>query len=360
MWVEPGGNKWYTRTYNGGVSVVYDVEDVPVLWWDAANITELNEQFYGAIIEYHSYCATSGTTIGRITIARDVNNQNVIHEETFSGNPPGSVFWNRSGDEMQLYYLPTGFPSSARIQFTSKVFCAHIPPVVTTDSINSLTYDPPYFMADVSGTTYGNINDIIARGFTWNLTGYPDITVDNFSMDKILSHSVVSGFSINDAAFVPSRTNYVRAFIITTEGTFYGNTISQFIGCLTSDTNITLFDGSKVMISEIEVGAQVLSINNTIETVIDKSEEHKSKVLNINGILKSTAEHIHYVRISTELEWKLMTTSQLSLGYMLQNMDGTEIEITSICPENEEQSVYSIKVSGSSLYYANEILTHNK
>ena len=123
MWVDPtDGLPWYIKTYNGGINV--DFVDTPILWWDAINVPELlpSYHFRGAIIDYHGFCPNSGTTIGSIMIANDNNNDNIVHTETISGTINISSYWDRTiGSESQLYFSAT-LATSARIQFTSRVF----------------------------------------------------------------------------------------------------------------------------------------------------------------------------------------------------------------------------------------------
>ena len=99
----------------------------PVKWWDANDL--VNDQdsgdFRGAKIDYHAYVTDGGQVIGTIYIARDAGNDNVTHIETSSGGSDSGTahFWDRSGNESQLYYYRTdGEGQVARIHWTAQVY----------------------------------------------------------------------------------------------------------------------------------------------------------------------------------------------------------------------------------------------
>lgn len=137
------GNQWLgggtTYRYNLSPSVSYNTGDTitatiqtgsnppePVVWWDAANSTNGNEDFRGAIIEYHAYC-DRGTAIGKIIIAADDENA-ITHMEAMSGSS--------SLSEYEFWYAPeygqvavrrigtdaTQHDNQIWIQWTSKIF----------------------------------------------------------------------------------------------------------------------------------------------------------------------------------------------------------------------------------------------
>jgi hypothetical protein len=98
----------------------------PEVWWDADNSASGNNNFRGAIIEYHALC-NSGTVIGKIFIAADDENA-VTHMESMSGSS--------SLAEYEFWYAPeygqlavrrvgsdaTNDDTQVWVQWTSKIF----------------------------------------------------------------------------------------------------------------------------------------------------------------------------------------------------------------------------------------------
>jgi len=58
--------------------------------------------------------------------------------------------------------------------------------------------------------------------------------------------------------------------------------------------------------------------------------------------------------------WYIRTTSELNVGDVLLDMDNSEFEITSLVTITEPTTVYDVDVNNSNLYFANNVLTHNK
>ena len=57
--------------------------------------------------------------------------------------------------------------------------------------------------------------------------------------------------------------------------------------------------------------------------------------------------------------WHL-PSPDLNVGDVLLDMDNTEFEITSLVTITESTTVYNVDVNNSNLYFANNVLTHNK
>jgi hypothetical protein len=152
-------------------------------------------------------------------------------------------------------------------------------------------------------------------------------------------------------------------------------------GCLVVDTIITLSDGSTKLIQDIQVGDVLKSIDvsgmpqpsnewyswssNTLNyvdstsTVINFTTYEFDSVVNINeGRLIATDSHNHVVKQNGV--WYIRTTSELNVGDVLLDMDNSEFEITSLVTITEPTTVYDIDVNNSNLYFANNVLTHNK
>ena len=82
-------------------------------------------------------------------------------------------------------------------------------------------------------------------------------------------------------------------------------------------------------------------------------------VVNINeGRLIATDTHNHVVKQNGV--WYIRTTSELNVGDVLLDMDNSEFETTSLVTITESTTVYNIDVTNSNLYFANNVLTHNK
>ena len=152
-------------------------------------------------------------------------------------------------------------------------------------------------------------------------------------------------------------------------------------GCLVSNTIITLSDGSTKLIQDIQVNDVLKSIDvsgmpqpadewyswssNTLNyvdstsTVINFTTYEFDSVVNINNSrLIATDSHNHVVKQNGV--WYIRTTSELNIGDILLDIDNTEFEITSLVTITEPTTVYDIDVNNSNLYFANNVLTHNK
>jgi hypothetical protein len=152
-------------------------------------------------------------------------------------------------------------------------------------------------------------------------------------------------------------------------------------GCLVTDTIITLSDGSTKLIQDIQVNDVLKSIDvsgmpqqsdewyswssdtlnyvNSTSTVINFTTYEFDSVVNINnGILIATNSHNHVVK--QDGVWYIRTTSELNVGNILLDIDNTEFEITSLVIITEPTTVYDVDVNNSNLYFANNVLTHNK
>ena len=152
-------------------------------------------------------------------------------------------------------------------------------------------------------------------------------------------------------------------------------------GCLVADTVITLSDGSTKLIQDVQVNDVLKSIDvsgmpqpadewyswssNTLNyvdstsTVINFTTYEFDSVVNINNSrLIATDSHNHVVKQNGV--WYIRTTSELNVGDVLLDMDNSEFEITSLVTITEPTTVYDVDVNNSNLYFANNVLTHNK
>jgi hypothetical protein len=142
-------------------------------------------------------------------------------------------------------------------------------------------------------------------------------------------------------------------------------------GCLFHDTPIIMADKTIKPVQDIQVGDKVLSISNK-NNLFNTNKFRKStaiitgvysilvdNIININnGLLKISDSHINVIK--RDNIWSLKTSKELLVGDILIDINKNEIEITSIDILNESQQVYNIIVNKEHLYFANNILTHNK
>ena len=184
-------------------------------------------------------------------------------------------------------------------------------------------------------------------------------------------------FAFAAAGYYKTTDNFSRRYW---DGTaFTGACFS--CGCLVVNTVITLSDGSTKLIQDVQVNDILKSIDvsgmpqpsnewyswssdtlNYVEstsTVINFTIYEFDSVININNDkLIATDSHNHVVKQNGV--WYIRTTSDLNVGDVLLDIDNTEFEITSLVTITESTTVYNVDVNNSNLYFANNVLTHNK
>jgi hypothetical protein len=164
-------------------------------------------------------------------------------------------------------------------------------------------------------------------------------------------------------------------------GTSFTGACSNCSTCLIGDTVITLSDGSTKLIQDIQINdilksvyvdgmpeysyqwpdwsSTTLNYRDSMVKVLDIQSYVTDTVIDINnGRLIATDTHNHIVK--KDGVWYIRNTSELNVGDILLDMDNCEFEITSLVIINELITVYDMDVSNSNLYFANNVLTHNK
>ena len=124
-WTNTNGNTWRIEEYNSGADVYYDGGDYNAKWFDAGNSNSGNNEFRGAIIQYHAFVSGMGTIIGTIHLSNDYTQQNATHTEHLSGNSNLQyvTLWDCNNERGQLFFKMTnGWSQSLSIQWTAKVF----------------------------------------------------------------------------------------------------------------------------------------------------------------------------------------------------------------------------------------------
>lgn len=124
-WTNPNDNVWRIEDYNGGAAVYYDGSDYDAKWFDVADSTGGNNNFRGAIIQYHAFFDNRGTVIGTIHLGNDYTQESATHTEHLSGNQnlQYATLWDCNGERGQLFFKMTnGNSQGVMIQWTAKIF----------------------------------------------------------------------------------------------------------------------------------------------------------------------------------------------------------------------------------------------
>jgi intein/homing endonuclease len=130
-------------------------------------------------------------------------------------------------------------------------------------------------------------------------------------------------------------------------------------------------DGTTKLVQDIQVGDKVLSISNK-DKFFSTNKFRKSSanitgvnsilidnVIDINnGLLTTSDSHINVIK--RDGIWSLKTSNELLVGDILIDINKNEIKITSVNILYKSQQVYNITVDKEHMYFANNILTHNK
>ena len=126
LWTNGNGNTWRIETYNGGYNGNYDGDDYDAKWFDVQNAPSGDNNFRGAIIEYHAYFNGQGTMVGTIHMSRDNDaGEFVTHTEHMSGdsNMQKMDLWFTNDNDRRLYFKRTdGNSQDIMIQWTAKIF----------------------------------------------------------------------------------------------------------------------------------------------------------------------------------------------------------------------------------------------
>ena len=95
----------------------------PVVWWDAADLPNGDNNFRGATIDYHAYTGES-TIIGTIHIVNDSGEEHISHSEVQSGSTDGDNddLWVVLNEGTVSYQRIDGESKTLKIQWAAKVF----------------------------------------------------------------------------------------------------------------------------------------------------------------------------------------------------------------------------------------------
>ena len=127
------GSENFTFGLSGGVTLAVDAGTTvyyrivtgadPVVWWNSANLPNGNNNFRGAVIDYHAYTGES-TIIGTIHIVNDDGEEHITHTEVQSGTSDGEndYLWLVQNEGTVSYYRIDGESKTLKVQWTAKVF----------------------------------------------------------------------------------------------------------------------------------------------------------------------------------------------------------------------------------------------
>lgn len=135
--------------------------------------------------------------------------------------------------------------------------------------------------------------------------------------------------------------------------------------CFTSNTKITMKDGSIKNIEDVVVGDEVLTYNEESEItesgVVGGLKQHEVQsvirlLFDDENVITTTHEHPFFV---DGKGW--VKASKLQLSDVCKKVDGNKSVLSAVEVLDEPHIVYNLlSVSGNHNFYANEILVHNK
>ena len=98
-------------------------------------------------------------------------------------------------------------------------------------------------------------------------------------------------------------------------------------------------------------------------TITEIYQGTSSNVISINnGLFKATKDHFMLVKQEDKdalVAWRIRPLYICLIGDHFMDVDGNEIEITSIDELTEEFNVWKIDTEPADVFYSNGILTHN-
>lgn len=168
-----------------------------------------------------------------------------------------------------------------------------------------------------------------------------------------------------------------------------GSTLGPQIGCTTggggcfiAGTEILLSDNTVKLIENLQVGDQLTSYNieglplysddqnvlstwntsniqgdYTTATVVNIKPFSTDKIININGLLQTTPNHRHLVKVGDI--WSFIEAKDIKVGDILRNYNNEEVVVETVSEEVGDFTAYTLDVEDVDLFYGNGILTHN-
>ena len=150
-------------------------------------------------------------------------------------------------------------------------------------------------------------------------------------------------------------------------------------GCFLAGTLVTMADGNKLVIENVQTGMRVLTFNEITGeqepgVVTDLMTPTKSDLISLDlsdgTIIECTSEHPFWVvnkgwssfNPKNTLKYHEIEVSPLDEGDILINEEGEEVTLDAILPIilTGPTKVHNLTIEGNHTYYANGILVHNK
>jgi len=256
---------------------------------------------------------------------------------------------------------------------------------------------------DAAGTNFARISGRGAN-FTWSVAAGSYITlgtnsgttctfnVSSMNPQSPGAQTVLQTIQTHTlrAVFADGYNTHATGYNTSKDKTVYsvdsydGNSVAL---CLTSDSPVTMADGSIKEVGQIEEGDKLkgfslngLSIDsdgtfydwstselNKIEkevTVVNVIYSFTGKYYNINnGEITATSEHPLLVKDSTDNLYRFKQMFNLTIGDKLikfVNGDTQEVDIISITIDEETSEIVSLDVEAEDTYLVNGYITHNK
>lgn len=277
----------------------------------------------------------------------DISGANLIHTDTYTtfGTLTGSFNYLDAGTGYKVRVVPyigaTAFP------------CAF----VTTYTSEGLTAN-----ASRSGTFNGFLSAFVAGGvppytYAWSYT------TEGGSCEAATIDAPTASYTAYTATAYDSVSYTFHLTVTDSVGTTATADTTATGACLVPDTLITMLDGHRIKLSDVEVGDRLKDIDfdtkEEIETIVTSKKYHTVKKLySINGTLLQTSEgHINIIDVDNDYDLK--QSMQLVRGEKLPQQNLVPIEIESVKVEEGQFEVINISTT-TKQYIANGIITHNK
>ena len=131
-------------------------------------------------------------------------------------------------------------------------------------------------------------------------------------------------------------------------------------GCFLEGTEITMADGTRKRIEDIEAGDEVLAYQESdgemrpekVKSVHDPAPAEYHIV--VNGAIRLTASH----PMLSDGKW--VEIGELKVGDSLTRADGTTFQIETLETVKEDVTVYNFSVDVDETYVADGVVVHNK
>jgi hypothetical protein len=207
-------------------------------------------------------------------------------------------------------------------------------------------YVPAYPLTLEVGTSYTTFDDILGckRFEHADGTAYKSFTITNTGQTYPYTYNVNFkryGGSVNGAIAYSASVSGQDANGKPASGSSNTNISYKSerwppsgIECLTPNTQLEKYDGSIVLLKDVEVGTELMSIDlksmQKIKAVVTGKTIHSvENIYSINkGLLSCSESHLHIVKRNDK--WRKIRSNKLKIGDLLLDRNFNEIQINSI------------------------------